>query len=153
MKTGDKAKALAASEIANVVTWSAEVSRNEIEMTTLHDRVKRYVYGKADWSGSIDGVLYQSLTDFVKRFVDILDVDSAGTVTKTKRTETTIDFLGFLQKHTETGLTEQFLYLPSVELGGFNFGATDGSRQEFSCPWRFGVEAQGTPQMYLRAIA
>ena len=153
MKADDKAMQLSNSEIANVVTWGADVSRNEIEMTTLHDKVKRYVYGKADWSGSIDGVLDQAQTDFVKRFVDTIDVSSAGVATKMVRTETPIDFLGYQQKHTESGLIEQFLYLPSVELGGFTFGASDGTRQEFSCPWRFGVQAAGTPQMYKRAVA
>ena len=142
------------AEISQVVSWSFGISRPEIDLTTLADTTRVFRFGRDEWSGEMTGIVEIEYRELLKRFVRQVNISASGTHTVVPRDQTPITFVGAIQKQERPGATHQFLYLPVVELGGWTFGATDGSRQEFTGPMRLGEDVLSRdPTLYSRKIA
>lgn len=109
-------------------------SADEVDVTTLADSVKKYRKGKADFTGSINGINFISemrkAGSFVNKFVRTVTA-SGGTSTINTVDRNPIYGKFYIQSNTSAGETEAFLFA-QVELYGYKLGAAIGDVQSYS---------------------
>ena len=120
-----------ASEDASVKSFEISLSKDKIDVTTLSDDQKTYRMGKADASGTMNAITVVSNNTIQNRFMDIMDVSSAGAFTMTRLTDDALYFIGFLNDE-ETSADTMVAIVGKIEIESGSLGAADGSAQEFS---------------------
>lgn len=155
METGDKVKYLMENEQADVTSFNLELSKAEIDVTTLSDGVRRYRTGKIDMTGSMEGITTIDQTDaagwVINNFMKVVSQASAGTVTVSEVDDSPIYIKGVLQKDDNTGEKEAFFWA-KINILSSSLGASGEDAQSFSSNFRI---ATGTPDptYYVREIA
>jgi len=156
LETDDEITPLNETEQSDVSSFSIEMTKAETDVTTLSDTVKRYrASGKVDWSGSIEGITELGVTDndgwAINNFIRTIEYASAGTVTVSDIDGSDIYLKGVLQKDTDSGEKEAFIWV-QITLTSSNLGASGEDAQSFSSNFRVatgGVE----PTLYIREVA
>jgi hypothetical protein len=138
--SGDEVILLTETDKCDIQSWSLDFTKSEIDVTTLCDRTKKYVGGKDDVSGSIDGLYKIDITDAVggiaNSFVDIVkQTGEGGTVTVNQAVDSDIILLLYLQEDKSAGETETFYVVPATLLT-FSSAVTEGSASAFSSSLR-----------------
>lgn len=155
-RSSDAACPVIVTDLAEVTSWDFGITRPEVDLTALLDEERRFRYGRDDWTGTVSGLVSVTERELQGRFVREKRIrGAAGSVTSeiVPRNTLPIAFFGYVQKRKLSGDHQRFLYLPVIELGGWTFGATDGSRQEFSSGMRLGDDRlRRSPTMYDREI-
>lgn len=131
MATGDKAKALPTAVDASVKQFQISLSKQKIDTTALSDPMMTYRMGKTDASGSFTGITTIGNYLVLDRFIERMDVSSAGAFSMTRISKQPFYFVGFLQSDETSGET-LLAVVGKVEPESSNLGAQDGSAQEFS---------------------
>jgi hypothetical protein len=148
---GDGAMTFSATNSAQPVTfttmedcssWSVEFTKDEIEVTVLSDKVKKYRAGKADASGSIEGINFVSelkkAGGVANKFLRVVKgdklVNSASSMSAVDNSE--FYFRGLLQDYDALGETVVFLF-GKIELYGWTAGAAVGDAQSWTSNFRF----------------
>ena len=132
----NSAKLATSSTIAEVSSFSFDISADEIEVTVLQDDQKKYRVGKKDISGSIEGITFvTSLADgssLANRFFKINNYDGK-TGASTLHTVKTGDLYikAYLQKDNSEGETLVYL-LAQLQLTSYNLGAAVADAQSFT---------------------
>jgi hypothetical protein len=148
----DKVKRLVETELADIEGWSVDASREEFEVTSLSDTVKKYLSGKVDLSGSLNGIRKIGYSDgengIVNKFWKIVKISTGSTHTVYEANDDPVYVRAYTQKSTEAGETEEF-YFMKVQLNSFNSGAQVGSRQEFTSNFR--ISGDGEPALYQKS--
>lgn len=155
LETGDEAKQHISTEQTDIQSFSLEVSRPEINVTTLADDFMVYRQGKVDISGSFEGITTIDVTDqaggFINNFFDIFTQSSAGAITKASTDDSDIFVKAYLDESTDAGATESFVYMRinilSTSLSG---GGEDA--QTYTANFRV-APGQPAPFIYRRQIA
>lgn len=137
---GDSVFPATENDLCDISAWNMEFSRDEVEVTTLCDTVKKYLAGKTDVSGGLTGVYTLGITDATdgvqNNFVDIVSqADEGGTVTIDTITGGTVYLSLFAQKDGSSGETVARYIVPATLLT-FNQGAELGSAQTFETSFR-----------------
>ena len=136
----DKLRLVTFSRIESISSWSFNLQRPEIDLTTLEDEDRVYRFGRSEWQGEVAGVFDRDVTQLYSRVVRSIEFKSATPGTGVNEDEVTalasseFPFVGVLDIGDVDGLT--MVYVEQVSLGGYGFGATDGQRQEFTAPIR-----------------
>lgn len=155
LETGDKVKYLLESEQADVTSFNLEVSKAEIDVTTLSDGVRRYRTGKIDMTGSMEGITTLGETDaagwVINNFMRVIKQATAGTVTVSEIDDSSIYIKGVLQKDSSSGEKESFFWA-KVNLLGSSLGASGEDAQSFSSNFRI-APGDPEPTFYVREIA
>jgi hypothetical protein len=148
----DKAKRLIETELADIEGWSVDASRDEFEVTSLSDQVKKYLSGKVDLSGTLNGIRKIGYSDgedgIINKFWKIVKISTSSTRNVYDSNDDPVYVRAYTQKSTAAGETEEF-YFMKVQLNSFNAGAQVGSRQEFTSNFR--VSGEGEPALYQRS--
>ena len=135
MEVGDTAIPIALitsqDEDTSVKSFEISLSKDKIDVTTLSDDQKTYRMGKADASGTMNAITVVSNNTIQNRFMDIMDVSSAGAFTMTRLTDDALYFVGFLNDEQTSGDT-LVAVVGKIEIESGSLGASDGSAQEFS---------------------
>lgn len=131
MASGDKCQPLPKTANASIKSFEIPLSKDKIDMTVLTDPQKTYRMGKGDASGTMTGVTLIGDELLSDRFMDRLEVSSAGAFTMHRMKNTPFYFVGFLQSSDAAGET-MVAIVGKVEAESFRYGATDGQAQEFS---------------------
>lgn len=155
LDTGDKAEQLQEDEKADIQTFNVEMSRAEIDVTTLSDGVKRYRAGKTDMTGSMEGLTTVGVTTsggyIVNNFVRVLQQASDGSITISEVDDSPIYIKGVVQKDASAGETESFIWA-KVNILSSSLGASGEDAQSFSSSFRI-APGDPEPTLYLREVA
>ena len=155
LATGDEVSLLTETEQADVTSFNLEVSKAEIDVTTLSDGVRRYRTGKIDMTGSLEGITTIGKTDssgwVINNFMPVIEQASAGTVTVSSIDDSPIFIKGVLQKDTDSGEKEAFFWA-KINLLGASLGASGEDAQSFSSSFRI-APGDPEPTYYVREIA
>jgi hypothetical protein len=121
LATGDIVDEAAPTNFIDVTGYSVEMSKAEIDVTTLSDVIKSYRAGKTDMTGSFDGISTinaLAATDQVARnavyarFINTITQDGTTIVSSGGGVDTLAYFFGYLNKTAVTGEVEEVLVLP-----------------------------------------
>lgn len=121
--------------VAEVSSFSFDISADEIEVTVLADDQKKYRTGKKDVSGSIEGITFvTSLADgtsIANRFFKIVNYDGKGSSTLNPVDTGDLFIKAYLQKDDSEGETLVYM-LAQVQLTSYNLGASVADAQSFT---------------------
>lgn len=117
---------------------SLEFTKEEIDITTLCDEIKKYADGLPDASGSADGITTLGITDqvggFLNKFVALVKQNATGdTVTVTDVDDST--YYLQLKINNATGEEQSSFFLP-VKVLSTSATVSQGEAQTFSMTFR-----------------
>ena len=139
MATGDKASKATLTELADVSTFSLELSKDEIEVTVLGDGTKKYRYGKSDANGSLEGVTMIDSTlgegGMASRFLRRIAVPATGNTVITEADNSPLYVFMYANKSEAAGEKTVFVY-SQISLGGYKLGAKSGEAQNWTSGFR-----------------
>jgi hypothetical protein len=131
----NSASLVTASTVAEVSSFSFDISADEIEVTVLMDDQKKYRVGKKDVSGSIEGITFvtglANGTSLANRFFKIVNYDGEGGSTLNEVNTGDLYVKAFLQKDDSEGEILAYL-LAQVQLTSYNLGAAVADAQSFT---------------------
>lgn len=124
-----------ASTVAEVSSFSFDISADEIEVTVLQDDQKKYRIGKKDVSGSIEGITFVTSlangTSLANRFFKIVNVDDDSASTLHPVATGDLFVKAYLQKDDSEGETQVYL-LAQIQVTSYNLGASVADAQSFT---------------------
>ena len=138
--SGDVVKELTFTDLCDIQKWGIDFSKSEIDVSTLCDDQNKYLAGRPDVTGSVEGVYTIGTTDlnggFVNGFVDIVrQADAGGAVTIDKLDDDPIVAILYKQKDGTSGETEQF-YIAPATITSFSDSVSGSEAQAFSSSFR-----------------
>lgn len=140
LNAGNTASLATFTLVTDCTDFEFTVSSDEIEITTLADDVKKYRKGKADFSGTINGINtiseMKKAGSFINRFIRTVSATSANVATLSTLSESALYGKFFLNDSETSGETQAFLF-GQIELFGYNLGAAVGDVQSYSSGVRF----------------
>jgi hypothetical protein len=148
------AKAVTFTSMADVSSFTLEFSKDEIEVTTLADDVKKYRSGKSDLSGNIEGINFidqmKAAGSVANRFLRVVTATAANVSTLNAVDGSPLYCQFMIQKDTVTTTETHAFMFAQVELFGWSAGAAVGDAQT----WSSGVRVIGNdPILYFKANA
>jgi hypothetical protein len=128
--------------VGNVVSFSIELSRAEIETTTISARVRKYRVGRMDLSGTVT-VLRKARRDrvFDASFFRVVEVSGGHTV-HDPQYDRYVSLMGWLEDKSS------MIYLPSIVLSNVGLPVVDAQRQESTYTFRLSPEAPDDITIY-----
>lgn len=151
----DEVQLMTEVEQADVTSFNLDISKAEIDVTTLSDNVRRYRTGKVDMTGSLEGIVTLDETDasgwVINNFMKTIKQTAATTWTIAEVDDNPIYIKGVLQKDTSSGEKEAFFWA-RVNLLGATLGASGEDAQSFSSSFRI-APGNPDPVFYVRTIA
>ena len=148
------AKLATFTSLADITSFQMEFSKDEIEVTTLVDGVKKYRSGKSDLSGTVEGINFISemrkAGSFANRFLRTVTTTAANVATLSAVDSAPLYCQFFLQKDTTTATETQAFIFAQVELFGWGAGASVGDAQTWSSSLRV---VGNDPILYFKANA
>lgn len=123
------------STVAEVSSFSFDISADEIEVTVLQDDQKKYRIGKKDVSGSIEGITFVTSlangSSLANRFFKIINVDDTYDSTINAVATGDLFIKAYLQKDKSEGETLVYL-LAQIQVTSYNLGASVADAQSFT---------------------
>jgi hypothetical protein len=153
---GNEYQTFTETDQTDVTNFSFEMSKEEIDVTTLTDDVKKYVAGKNDITGSIEGNFTLGTSDnagwIINNFLRVVEQQDGITSVVVKAIDDSDLYLkGVLQKDTSSGEKETFVWA-KITLTGSSLGAQMDEAQTFSGSFRV-AGGDEEPALYVRTIA
>jgi len=122
LTSGDEAKLLTLTTMVDLSGWSLELSGEEVDVTVLADKFKKYRKGKLDATGNATFIFIKGETDqadnLANYFFDHVAITSSGTVTKTAKKENTLYIVGYLD---DTSISGESALATVMEVEFYNF--------------------------------
>jgi len=138
LKTGDKAHRLILKEAADITGWSLAVTKDQIDITRLKDRYKKFRPGKMDANGTVNMIFTLGVTDKEGGLVDLMIKTfrkSGNTVTVTDIEAKPLYFVGYTRKTETPRETEAFIF-GQIHLYGISFGGQGNAAQSFDSSFK-----------------
>jgi hypothetical protein len=136
---GDDVVLVTLEDQCDISSWGMEFTKEEIETTTLCDAVKVYRAGKADMSGTMNGIFTAGLSDAVdgnlREFIRIAKQDGDQSFDSFAQQESVL--LGFFYINNDANLADRMYVIAPYQLFGNALGGEIGSPQSFTAPFRF----------------
>lgn len=138
--------------LSDITSFSLEFSRDEVEVTTLADDIKKYRPGKTDLSGTVEGINFISQMNkdgsIVGRFMRTVAATAANSSSLREVDASPLYGQFYIQDNTTaSGETHAFLF-GQIELYGYNLGASVADAQS----WSSSVRMVGAdPILYFKA--
>lgn len=138
--SGDEVILLTESDKCDVSQWSIDLSKPEIDVSTLCSEVNEYLAGRPDLSGTLEGMYKIGSTDVadgvLNSFVDIVSqAGEGGAVTVNDQSDGNLVLLLYKQKDTTAGETLQ-LYIAPVVITTYSDSISGADAQGFSAGFR-----------------
>lgn len=163
MATGESAQQATLTELCEISAYTVSATKAEIDVTTLCDIIKASRAGKAEMTGSFEGVRIVGGTAaqiaarnaIISQLVTVIEDDGLATIatswTKTEPSDTLLWFFAYLHATATVTDVENLLILP-IRLTSFEeAGVTIDDKQIFN--GAFKVDGSEHPQEYQRVIA
>jgi len=157
LSAGDEVQLMTETEQADITSFSLEISRPEIDVTTLADDQKRYRTGKVDMTGQMEGITTIGETDadgwIANNFLKVIKQTAATTWTVSAVDDDPIYIKGVIQKDTDAGEKEakEAFFWAKINLLGASLGASGEDAQSFSSSFRI-APGNPNPSFYVRTI-
>ena len=149
--TGDKARQLSLTELADATGFQIAITRTEVQVTKISDHFNQYRLGKADAQITINSLFIVGVTDANKGMVEktmrIIRKAANGTVTVSEIDDKPIYFLGYTRKGEVAGEVKDFVFA-KVALTNITLGGTSGQAQSFDSSARL----QSDPIFYSEEV-
>lgn len=143
LATGDSVKLWTGAAMCDITTWSLELTKDQIDVSTFCSTVREKRAGKTDVTGTIEGIFTTEVTSvdggFLNQFIDVVRQNPDGTTeysVSLASGETMLVMLYADAKANEAGEVMAF-YAAPIELTGFSASAGSEDAQVFSSP--FGI--------------
>lgn len=137
LATGDVAMfilpeaSIGAGEDSSVKSFNIGFSKDKLDVTTLKNKDQKvYRVGRADASGTIDGITVLDNNKIRSKFLDTLTVTSSGK-TMLRKDNKPVFFIGFLNETGVVGET-RMIVIGKIHLEGITLGAAGEGTQDFS---------------------
>jgi hypothetical protein len=138
-ESGDNVVELTLTDQADISSWKMDMSKAEIDVTTLDDAQMKYRAGKADMTGSMTGVFTVGTTDAstgtLREFMDIANQDGDQSFDRFAQQENIL--LGIFYLNNDTQISDQMYVITPFQMYGQSVGGEIGSAQSFSSNFRF----------------
>lgn len=136
----DKAKSIEMTAAGDIQSWAMDMSKAEIDVTTLDDDQNVYLGGRPDTTGSLEGIYKIGTTDvpggLANTFSDInSQAGAGGDITVSTLNDDPIIVLLYLQKDDSSGETVEFYFAP-VTITSFSANASGADAQAFTSAFR-----------------
>jgi len=135
----DDVVTLTLTDQCDVTSWAMEFTKDEIDTTTICDDIKTYRAGKADMSGSVNGIYTTGLTNDktgkFREFIDIAEQDGDASFDRFEKQENILLGTFFLNKDTNKA-DEQYI-VAAYQIYAQGAGGELGNSQTFSGSFRF----------------
>lgn len=106
-ESGDEAYLLTETDLVDLSGWSLEISADEVEVTVLADKFKKYRKGKQDATGNAMFVFIKGETEqagnLANFFFDVAVITASGVATKTARDTGNLYLIGYLDNTAVSG--------------------------------------------------
>lgn len=138
--SGDVVIKLTETDKCDISEWSIDLSKAEIDVSTLCDEISKYLTGRPDLSGSLTGIYKIGTTDvadgILNAFIDIVSqAGNGGAVTVNQQGDGQLVLMLYKQKDTTSGETEQ-VYIAPVSLTTYNDTVSGADAQGFTSGFR-----------------
>lgn len=138
--SGDVVVKLLETDKCDVTSWAFDLSKPEIDVSTLCDEVNKYLAGRPDLSGTLEGIYKIGTTDvddgILNSFIDIVrQAGPGGAVTVDQSGDGQLVLLLYKQKDTTAGETEQ-VYVAPVTITSYSDTVSGQDAQAFTTAFR-----------------
>jgi hypothetical protein len=132
--SGDKFRFLNLGYVADAAGWSIGITQQEIEVTKLGDRYKKYRLGKKDASGTLSSIFTTGESDktggIINRNMKLFRRDAAGTVTVSDEANRSLYMLGYVNRAALPGEVDDFVFC-QIFMFNVTLGGQSGSAQSY----------------------
>jgi len=150
----DKARKLIENEQADVTQFNVEISKAEVDVTTLADSVRRYRAGKTDMNGSLEGITTIGETDsegwILNNFIQVVRQSADGTAEVREIDGSPIYMKGYISKESSPMKHEAFVWA-RVNILSSSLGAQGEDAQSFTSNFRI-APGDPDPTLYVREL-
>lgn len=138
LEPGDKARRILLEESADITGWKLDMSQEQVDVTRLKDRYKKFRPGKRDANGTMNMIFTLGVTDreggLVNRMMKtVVKKDNAVTINDVDGKP--LYFVGYTRKTDVPGETELFVF-GQIYLYGVSFGGQSSQAQSFDCSFK-----------------
>ena len=138
-KAGDKFRLLNLSHVADASSWSVNITQNEIDVTRLNDKFRKYRLGKKDAQLALSSIFTVGESDrpggVINRNMKLVQHKKDGAYVVTDETNRALYMLGFVNKAALPEETEDFIFC-QVFLYNVKLGGQAGSAQAYDASGR-----------------
>ena len=129
----------------DITSASIEFSKDEIDITTLCDDIKKYASGFTDATGSLEGITTLDLSEpMIAKFVTVQKQAAAGTITTIDKNDDPLVLVLELNKINASD-ADRALFFATITLNGYNLGAAVDEAQAFSSGFRIAQDNEIKP--------
>lgn len=144
-KATETYKELTLTSQCDITSASVEFSKDEIDITTLCDDVKKYAVGFTDAQGSLEGITTLDLSEpMIAKFVTVQKQSAAGAITTINKNDDPLVIVIELNK-TDASDADRALFFAPVSLNGYNLGVTIDEAQTFTSGFRIAQDNEIKP--------
>lgn len=151
LEAGDVVEKLEETEQGDITSFSLEIDRAEVDVTTLSDNVRRYRAGKVDMNGSLEGITTLGETDregwVLNNFIRVVKQDGSN-VDVSEVNDQPIYMKGYINKSVNGNTREAFVWA-RINLLSTSLGASGEDSQSFSSNFRV-APGDPDPTLYIR---
>ncbi len=139
MLAGDVVVTLVVEDLCDLSSFTLPFTKEEIDVTTMCDTIKKYRTGKANMSGSMKGVFTVGISDdidgFLRQFITIAKQDGSTSFDSYAQQQSIL--LGLFYLNDDTNLSDRMVIIAPFSLFGYSVGGEMGQAQSFQSGFRF----------------
>lgn len=134
--SSDKYIELTLSSQCDITSASVEFDKEEIDITTLCDDIKKYASGFADASGDLEGITTLDLSEpMIAKFVHVQKQSATGAITVIEKNDDPLILVIELNKVNSSNADRALFFAPII-LNGYTLGLEIDGAQTFSSDFR-----------------
>lgn len=138
--TDDDVVTLVLEDQCDISSWRMDFTKEEVDVTTLCDFVKKYRAGKGDMAGTMTGIFTAGISDAIdgrlQEFLDIVRQDGAVSYSRYSQQDTIMLGFWYINDSRDIGADIMKVVAP-FQFYGDGLGGELGSAQTFESPFRF----------------
>lgn len=133
---GDQYLTLTLTSQCDITSAEVEFEKDEIDITTLCDDIRKYASGFSDATGTLEGITTLDLSEpMIAKFVTVQKQDSTGAITVINQNDDPLIAVIELNK-IDNSDADRALFFAPVTLNGYTLGVNIDDAQTFSSGFR-----------------
>ena len=136
---------LTLSSQCDITSAGIEFTKDEIDITTLCDDIKKYASGFTDATGTLEGITTLDLSEpMIAKFVTVQKQASGGTITVIDKNDDPLVLVLELNKVNASDADRALFFAP-ITLNGYNLGVAINEAQTFNSGFRIAQDNEIKP--------
>jgi hypothetical protein len=136
---GDNVVTVVVEDLCDISSFTIPFTKDEIDVTTLCDTIKKYRSGKADMNGTMNGIFTAGISDevdgFLRQFIRIAKQDGSTSFDSYSQQDSIL--LGIFYINKNSNIADRMAIIAPFTLFGYSLGGEMGSAQSFKSGFRF----------------